>query len=198
VSPTADKPEGGGLKLSSLTRIGLLIALSLVFLNLRQAFSFMDLIFYLLASLPVAFAYIKGGVKEAFFVYLGTCLIGMLRPGPVYAWPFILCWGYYPIVKAYIEKSSTKLSGAKGLRRQIVLKSFYFIIVALVFYGILSKFFAPQLGASLSRMVEKAPALSKMGPGLISLFLGLCFLLICHLYDFCLSLLIERLGRLPL
>lgn len=186
------------MKLPSLTRIGLLVGLSLVFLNLRQAFSFMDLIFYLLASLPVAFAYIKGGVKEAFFVYLGTCLIGMLRPGLVYAWPFILCWGYYPIVKAYVEKSATKVSAAKGLRRQIFFKSLYFIIVALVFYGILSRFFAPQLSVSLSRMAEKAPALSKMGPGLISFLLGLCFVLICHLYDFCLSLLIERLGRLPL
>lgn len=198
MSPTADKPDGGGFHLRSLTRIGLLVALSVIFLNLRQVFSFMDLIFYLLASLPVAFAYIKGGIKEAFFVYLVTGLIAVLRPGLVYAWPFLLCWGYYPIVKAGLEKSSSGKPAARGLRRQIVLKSLFFIVVALVFYGILSRFFAPQLGASLSRMAEKAPVLGKLGPGMISFLLGLCFILICHLYDFCLSLLIERLGRLPL
>jgi hypothetical protein len=63
-----------------------------------------DLALYSVASLGVAAAVIELDLRGAAAVYIAACLLSLIYPGLVAAYPLILFFGPFPMLKAILEK----------------------------------------------------------------------------------------------
>ena len=81
----------------------MIIALGTVLMVLGAMVDVLDLSVCALASLFVAFVYIEIGSPYPFFVWLGTSLATFLFfPGSIIWLEYLLVFGLYPILKAYV------------------------------------------------------------------------------------------------
>ena len=106
----------------------MIIALSTVLMVLGAMVDVLDLSVCALASLFVAFVYIEIGSPYTFCVWLATSLLTFVFfPGSIIWLEYLLVFGIYPILKAYIEKLPRKV--------WIILKLAYanLIFIALIF-----------------------------------------------------------------
>lgn len=88
-----------------ITLSATLTALGTVFMVLGAVFEVLDLSVCALASLTVVFAYIEIGHPYTFLIWICTSLItALLFSGSVVWVEYLLVFGIYPILKAYIEK----------------------------------------------------------------------------------------------
>ena len=88
-----------------ITVSAITVALSVVFMVLGALFSIVDLTVCALASLLVAFIYIEIGSPYTFLVWICTSLCtALLFPGSAVWVEYLLIFGIYPILKAYIER----------------------------------------------------------------------------------------------
>ena len=88
-----------------VTVSALTVALSVVVMLIGFFFSVVDLTACALASLLVAFIYIEIGSPYTFLVWLCTSLTtAICFPGSVIWVEYLLIFGIYPILKAYIER----------------------------------------------------------------------------------------------
>ena len=83
----------------------MLVALGTVFMSLGAFLEVADLTACALASLFVVFAYIELGSPYTWLVWLATSLLTALMffASPVWS-EYLLVFGIYPIIKAYIER----------------------------------------------------------------------------------------------
>ena len=82
-----------------------MVALSVVIMLIGVFFSVVDLTACALASLLVAFVYIEIGSPYTYLVWLCTSLTSAICfPGSVVWLEYLLIFGFYPILKAYIER----------------------------------------------------------------------------------------------
>jgi len=88
-----------------ITVSGIVVALGVVLMTLGSLFSIVDLTVCALSSLLVAFIYIEIGSPYTFLVWICTSLCSaLIFPGsPVWV-EYLLIFGIYPILKAYIER----------------------------------------------------------------------------------------------
>ncbi len=83
----------------------MLVALGIVFMSVGYLLEIADLTACALASLLVVFAYIELGSPYTWLVWLATSAIAAMvfSASPVWS-EYLLVFGIYPIVKAYIER----------------------------------------------------------------------------------------------
>lgn len=88
-----------------VTISAMVVALGTMFLVLGAVFDVLDLSACALASLFVAFIYIEIGSPYTYLVWLATALLTFVFfPGSLVWVEYLLVFGIYPILKAYIEK----------------------------------------------------------------------------------------------
>ena len=88
-----------------ITLSAMVVALGTVFMVLGGFIEVLDLSVCALASLLVAFVYIEIGSPYTWLVWLCTSLASFLiMPGKMIWMLYLLIFGIYPILKAYIEK----------------------------------------------------------------------------------------------
>ncbi len=88
---------------------GLLTALILFFLIIKFYAPTADLAFLALTSLGVAIAVIETDVRTALAVYAAASLLSLAYPGLAAAWPFIILFGPYPLIRAGVDSNFARL-----------------------------------------------------------------------------------------
>ena len=85
---------------------GICLALTIVFLFGASFVPGIELTLYALSSLFVAVMVIERGPKSGLLLYVAAVLLGLiLVPNKLGMLPYICLFGYYGVVKYYIEKS---------------------------------------------------------------------------------------------
>ena len=108
---------------------GICLALAVIFMFGATFVPGIDLTLFALSSVFTVIMIIETGIGGGLLLYAGACILGLiLIPGKIALVPYIFFFGYYGIVKYFIEKSK---SGAV----QISLKLIFF--AALMCLGIL-------------------------------------------------------------
>ncbi len=83
----------------------ILVALGTVFMVLGAVVEVMDLSVCAIASLIVVFIYLEIGAPYTWLVWLATSLAtALMFPGSLIWVEYLLVFGIYPLVKAYIER----------------------------------------------------------------------------------------------
>ena len=83
----------------------ILVALGAVFMALGAVIEVMDLSVCALASLLVVFVYLEIGSPYTWLVWLATSLAtALILPGNIVWVEYLLVFGVYPLIKAYIER----------------------------------------------------------------------------------------------
>lgn len=115
-------------KTKKITLSAMIVALGTVFLVLGAMVDVLDLSVCALSSLLVAFVYIEIGSPYTFIVWIATSLLTFVFfPGSIVWLEYLLVFGIYPIIKAYIEKLPRKV--------WLLLKLLFFnaVLVAMIF-----------------------------------------------------------------
>ena len=108
---------------------GICLALAVILMFGATFVPGVELTLFALSSLLTIVMIIETGVGGGLLVYAGACILGfLLIPGKVAIVPYVFFFGYYGIVKFYIEKIKSGVV-------QISLKLFFF--AALMCLGIL-------------------------------------------------------------
>ena len=109
---------------------GICLALTIVFLFGASFVPGIELTLYALSSLFVAVMVIERGPKSGIMLYVAAVILGLiLVPNKLGMLPYICLFGYYGVVKFYIEKS---------LRRpvQLAAKAVLFaVVMAIALWG---------------------------------------------------------------
>lgn len=88
-----------------VTLSSMLVALSVVMMVVGAVLDVLDLSACALASLVMVFAYIEIGAPYTYLIWICTTVIsGLIFPGSLVWIEYLLVFGVYPILKAYIEK----------------------------------------------------------------------------------------------
>ncbi len=88
----------------------MMCALGIVFISLGALVQVLDLTAAALCSLLIVFAYIELGAPYVHLVWLCTSLISfIIFPGSVVWLEYFLVFGFFPILKAYIEHLPSRL-----------------------------------------------------------------------------------------
>jgi len=89
-----------------ITVSSMVVALGAIFLVIGSYVSTLDLIFEVVASLLMVFVYIELGSPYTWLVWPATALTVVFLPnGITVAGLYLLVFGIYPILKAYIERT---------------------------------------------------------------------------------------------
>ena len=89
-----------------ITVSGMVVALGAIFLIVGSYISAVDLLFEVVASLRMVFVYIELGSPYTWLVWPATALTVVFLPnGITVAGLYLLVFGIYPILKAYIERT---------------------------------------------------------------------------------------------
>ncbi len=116
----------------------LALSLSVIFLYGASALSTGRLVALVVASFLVMICVERFGVRYALAVYAGTSILSLLFiPGKLFVFLYILCIGYYPIVKLYIERF-------QNFAREWLLKIVFSCGMLALFYFIFKTFFLPS------------------------------------------------------
>lgn len=109
---------------------GICLALTMVFLFGASFVPGAELTLYALSSLFVAVMVIERGPKSGLLLYAAAVILGLvLVPNKLGMLPYICLFGYYGVLKFYIEK-------AKSPAVQIVTKAVFFaLIIAVALWG---------------------------------------------------------------
>ena len=92
-------------KTKKLTLSAIMTALGVVFLSLGSAVELLDFVTCIFASVIMLFIYIEVGSPFTWLTWLTTALLCYLFFPASFVWlNYLLAFGLYPIVKAYIEK----------------------------------------------------------------------------------------------
>ncbi len=152
---------------------GLCLALAVIFMFGASFVPGIDMTLFAIASLFTVVMIIETGVGGGLLLYAGACLLGLiLVPAKLALIPYIFFFGYYGVVKYFIEKSK---SGVVQISLKLIL------FVALMCFGILG--FKSVLASSVNL------------PDFPSTVLILGGTLILLVYDYLLTFLINFYRR---
>lgn len=108
---------------------GICLALAVIFMFGASFVPGIELTLYLISSLFTAIMIIETGVGGGALVFGGASLLGLvLIPNKLALIPYVFCYGYYAILKFYIEKIKSGIL-------QITVKVIYF--AAIISIGLL-------------------------------------------------------------
>lgn len=92
-------------KTKKLTLSSLMVAMGIAIMALGSFIEVMDLTVCAAVSLIVVFIYLEVGVGYAWGVYLSTSILAfILVPAKLMCFEYLLMFGIYPLLKAFIEK----------------------------------------------------------------------------------------------
>ena len=152
---------------------GLCLALAVICLFGATFVPGVDLTLFALSSLFTVIMIIETGISGGLLIYAGACILGLiLIPGKIALIPYICFFGYYGILKFFIEKSKSGVV-------QISIKLVFF--AALMCLGLLA---FRQVIASAVELPEFPTAVLIIGGTLMLL-----------LYDYILTFLINFYRR---
>lgn len=102
---------------------GICLALTLIFMFAGSIVPGIELTLFAISSLFVAVMILESGVSGAILLYLAACILGfILVPNKIGIVPYVFLFGYYGIVKYFIEKLPKASS-------QLIIKAIFFAIV---------------------------------------------------------------------
>lgn len=102
---------------------GICLALTLIFMFAGSIVPGIELTLFAVSSVFVAVMILESGVGGAALLYLAACILGfILVPNKIGLVPYIFLFGYYGIVKYFIEKLPKAAS-------QIIIKVVFFAAV---------------------------------------------------------------------
>ena len=105
---------------------GICTALAVIFMFGASFVPGIELTLYLISSLFTAAMVIEAGAAGGLSVFAASSLLGLiLVPNKLALVPYIFCFGYYAVLKLYIEKIKSGVL-------QIILKVIYFAAVLLI------------------------------------------------------------------
>ena len=105
---------------------GICTALAVIFMFGASFVPGIELTLYLISSLFTAAMVIEAGAAGGLSVFAASSLLGLiLVPNKLALVPYIFCFGYYAVLKLYIEKIKSGVL-------QIILKVIYFAAVLVV------------------------------------------------------------------
>lgn len=108
-----------------ITVSAMAIALSVVFMSLGAFIEVLDLTVAAITSCVMAFVFIEVGKPYTYFVWLGTSVLSFAFFPHSFNWiSYLILFGFYPILKAYIEKTPKAL--------WIPIKLAYFLVGAVL------------------------------------------------------------------
>lgn len=113
------------MKAKNITLGGILIALGVVILYLTTIIPINTLALLTLSSCLIPIAIVRGNLKTAFFVYIGTSALSFFFLPINYALMYIFLFGIYGIVKFFIEKLNK-------IPLEILFKLIYFNILLIL------------------------------------------------------------------
>ena len=152
---------------------GICLALAVISMFAATFVPGVDLTFFAISSLFTVVMILETGVGGGLLLYAAACILGLiLIPGKIALVPYIFFFGYYGIVKFYIEKIK---SGAV----QIALKLIFF--AALMCLGILA--FKAVLAAGIH--LPESPSAVLIAGGALMLLV----------YDYILTFIIQFYRR---
>lgn len=92
-------------KTKRVTLSAMMVALSVVMMVIGAVLDVLDLSACALASLVMVFAYIEIGAPYTYLIWICTTVIsGLIFPGSLVWIEYLVVFGIYPILKAYIER----------------------------------------------------------------------------------------------
>ncbi len=157
---------------------GITASLSLVFLFLLSVFPSATLAAPAVASILTVFAVLELSKKWAFGVYSAVSILSLLIiPSKEAAILYVAFFGYYPILKAFLESKIQK----KWL--DIIIKTVFFVIVMIISYAVMMRFFGIEFDEVEEYGMKAVPILA--GIGAVA-FIG---------YDYCLTLFVSEYLR---
>ena len=107
---------------------GICTALAVIFMFGASFVPGIELTLFLISSLFTAIMVIEAGVAGGLGVYAASALLGLiLIPNKLALIPYVFCFGYYAVLKYYIEKIKSGVL-------QLALKACYF--AAVLFIGL--------------------------------------------------------------
>ncbi len=105
---------------------GICLALTLIFMFAGSIAPGIELTLFAISSIFVAVMILESGVSGAVLLYLAACILGfILVPNKIGLIPYVFLFGYYGIIKYFIEKLPTA-----GI--QIAIKLAFFAIILCV------------------------------------------------------------------
>lgn len=115
---------------NTITLGGIFTALSLIFVFAASFVPGVELTLYALGSLFTGFMVIERGPKAAWIMFAAVAILGfVLDPNKIAILPYIVFFGYYGIVKFYIEK-------VKKPALQVLIKIAFFALVLVVMLNV--------------------------------------------------------------
>lgn len=88
---------------------GICLALTLVFMGLASFVPGIELTLFLITSLFTAVMVVETGVGGGILLYVAAVVLGLFiipsKPGLI---PYIFCFGYYPVLKYFIEMINSR------------------------------------------------------------------------------------------
>ena len=106
-----------------ITLGGICLALAVIFMFAATFVPGVELTLFAISSLFTAVVIIETGNPKSFLMFAGASILGLvLIPNKVAIIPYVVLFGYYPILKFYIEKIKSGIM-------QVVCKTIYFAAV---------------------------------------------------------------------
>lgn len=115
---------------------GICLALAVIFMFGASFVPGIELTLFLISSVFTAVMIIETGVSGGLLLYAGASLLGLiLVPNKLALVPYIFCFGYYAILKYYIEKIK---SGILQLTLKVIYSAAIVCIGLILFRSVIS------------------------------------------------------------
>lgn len=114
----------GKTKTSAIALGGICLALTVVFVFAGSIVPGIELTLFAISSLFVAVMIMESGVRAGIILYVAAALLGfILVPNKLAMIPYVFFFGYYGILKYYIEKLP------KGFMQVLIKLAFYAVVM---------------------------------------------------------------------
>ncbi len=138
---------------------GILTALSVIALSLSTYIHINTLAFLALASVFVGVMQIEGGTRYSLLTFGATSILLFILPVDRLSFVYYLgFFGYYPILKFFIEKLDS-------IKKELVIKTIYYFLISFFGVWIIKSFF----GEAVSHIL-KWQWIAVIGVGLMHIF----------------------------
>ncbi|OON91261.1 MAG: hypothetical protein ATN34_03630 [Epulopiscium sp. Nele67-Bin002] len=146
------------MKAKDLTTGGILVALSMLCFFLVYFIPTNTLTMFTLSAFMPPIAYLMSSLKLGILVYIASSILGFILFGPQIALVYILFFGNYGIIKAFIE-------GRNNVFIEFILKLVYFNVMFTVGYTIAMTALFPELLRPIINLASMIiPAISQYLP----------------------------------
>ncbi|MHB8963526.1 MAG: YybS family protein [Saccharofermentanales bacterium] len=163
---------------------GISVSIILIFLSVSYFSPIADFALFSMTSLCIALIVSYAGFRTGFIAYAAASLLILFFFGILYAAPFVVLFGIFPVIKGVLESRMKKISA-------YIIKTLYFI--ALMVAGIL--IFSDEMTDLniFSVIGERFAAADSVGVMAVFVLSGVAILLV---YDYALTLLIAIFEKM--